>query len=109
MIRKKGKSIVTCDKCHRAINNIKPKHKKEGDIEYKYMTCRRCGAVYVISATDEALRQSIKHFTDLTAGKAGVEMTESEQKEAELLLQANVARSRELKEQYPIKLKPWER
>jgi hypothetical protein len=42
----------------------------------------------------------------MTDGKV---FTAEKSQEARLLLQANVARSRELKEQYPLELKAWER
>ena len=107
-IRKKGKPVVTCDKCGRIISNIKPKTRKQGEIEYYYLKCRRCGGVFVISATDEALRQDIKRFEEMTKKTEGRLSTEKETQEAQALLKANVARSREIKEQHPLKLRPWE-
>jgi len=37
------------------------------------------------------------------------EMPQEEMQKAQLILQTNVERSREIKEQYPLTLKPWER
>ena len=107
-MRKKGKPIIKCNKCHRIINKVKPKWKKVGDIEYYYLKCTHCKEVYTISATDTALRQSIKRFEKITA-KAQVQgrkPTEKELQEAQELLRANVARNREIKAQYPLEIKP---
>jgi hypothetical protein len=106
IFKKKGPAVITCNECGRIINKIKPRTKRTGDIEHKYFVCRRCGAVYVISVTDEALRQNVARFEKMTDGKV---FTPEKSQEARLLLQANVARSRELKEQYPLELKAWER
>jgi NAD-dependent SIR2 family protein deacetylase len=106
---KKGKPIVVCDKCGRMINNIKPKYKKVGEIEYRYMSCKRCGAVYVAYATDEALRQNIAKYEEYVNSFKDKPMAQEEMQKAQLLLKANVERSRELKEKYPLVLRPWER
>lgn len=37
------------------------------------------------------------------------EMPQEEMQKAQLILQTNVERSREIKEQHPLTLKPWER
>lgn len=102
-MRKKGKPIIKCDKCNRIINKAKPKWKKVGDIEYYYLKCTHCKAVYTISATDTALRQDIKRFGEMTA--QGRRLAEKELQEAQELLRANVARSREIKAQYPLGIK----
>ncbi len=95
-MRKKGKPVIECNKCRRILS-AKPKWKKSGDIEYYYLECVHCKAIYVISATDTALRQSIKHFKEMNIS------TEKESQEAKELLKANIERSREIKEQYPLK------
>lgn len=107
-MRKKSKPIIKCDKCNRIINKAKPKWKKVGDIEYYYLKCQRCKAVYIISATDTALRRDIKRFEEMTAKvqAQGRKPTEKEIQEAQELLQANVARNREIKAQYPLEIKP---
>lgn len=106
-MKKKGKPIIKCDKCSRIINKAKPKWKKVGDIEYYYMKCTHCKAVYTISATDTVLRQDIKRFKEMTAKAQahGRKPTEKEIQEAQELLQANVARSREIKAQFPLEVK----
>lgn len=106
-MRKKGKPIIKCDKCQRIINRAKPKWKKVGDIEYYYLKCWHCKAVYVVSATDTALRQDIKRFVKMQEWQrsAPEKQTEGQLQEAQELLRANVARNREIKEQYPLELK----
>lgn len=108
-LRKKGKPLIICDKCHKAINKVKPGYKKVGEIEYRYWRCKHCGAVYVISATDEALRQSIQKYQNFVDSFKDREMPQEEMQRAQLILQTNVERSREIKAQYPLMLKPWER
>lgn len=105
-IRKKGRPIVRCDKCHKIIERVKPEWKKVGDIEYYYLECprKRCKAVYTISATDTALRQDIKRFEEMTAKAQGRQQTEKEIQEAKELWRANVARNREIKAQYPLEI-----
>lgn len=102
-MRKKGKPIVKCNKCRRIIGKVKPKWKKVGDIEYNYLKCAHCKAIYTISATDTALRQDIKRYKEIIA-KARTQPTEKELQEAQELLRANVARSREIKAQYPLEM-----
>ena len=38
-----GKPQVVCNKCDRNMNQLRPKMKKVGDLEYTYIKCRRCG------------------------------------------------------------------
>ena len=93
-IKRKYKPTIVCDKCHKSIGKTKPSYKKVGEIEYRYWRCRHCSTVYVISATDAELRKKIQEYQEFVD---------------ELILQTNVERSREIKEQYPLTLKPWER
>ena len=93
-----GKPAVVCNKCHKTVN-IKPRYKTVGSIEYNYFTCKKCDETYVISATDEALRQSIERYRHL---KQKGQITEKEQQELTVLLQINLERSGELKEKYPF-------
>lgn len=103
-MRKKGRTVVKCDKCNKIIGKVKPKWKKVGDIEYYYLKCPRCKEVYTISATDTALRQDIKRFEEMTAKAQGRQPTEKEIQEAKELWRANVARNREIKAQYPLEI-----
>lgn len=104
-MKKKGKPVIKCNECGRIINNAKPKQKKTGDIEYLYLQCARCKEVYIISATDTELREDIKRFKETVMAARDRKLTEKEMKEAQELLQANVARNREIKEKFPLEIK----
>ncbi|MCX4326431.1 MAG: hypothetical protein OSJ45_03935 [Lachnospiraceae bacterium] len=101
----KRNPVIKCNKCHRLMGRAEPKWKKAGDIEYYYLQCPYCKTLYVISAADAALRQDIKRFKELTAKPQGRQPTKKEIQEARELLQANVARNREIKAQYPLEIK----
>lgn len=125
-VKVNGKPVV-CDKCGRNMNQLRPKTKKVGDLEYTYLKCRRCGAVFVSDVTDPPLREAIDGYLDL---KARIETAQNELKklrpdktvdrqiisEKEKALEAtirtaqkqkdmNVKRSRELRERYPLETK----
>ena len=104
-IKKKGKPIIKCNKCCRIINKAKPKWKKVSDIEYYYLKCPHCKAVYIISATDKALRHDIKQLEKMMAKTQGRQSTEKELEKIKELLNANIARNREIKEQYHLEFK----
>lgn len=104
-VAKKVKNVVKCDNCSQNIA-VNPRYKKEGELEYRYFTCRRCKSVYVISVTDESLRENIKRYEKII--EATIVSPEAAQ-EAQLMLENNVKRSRELKAQYPLELKAWEK
>ena len=118
-----GKPVV-CDKCGRNMNQLRPKKKKVGDLEYTYIKCRRCGAVFVSAVTDPPLRESIASYQALqiairnaeqelkklrvdkatpreiiTAKEKAVEMAI---RDARKTLDINIKRNRELRERYPL-------
>ncbi|MDE6616404.1 MAG: hypothetical protein K2K35_07535 [Lachnospiraceae bacterium] len=101
MFTRREKPVVVCNKCNKMVN-IKPRNKTVGNIEYSYFKCKRCGETYVISVTDENLRQSIERYKHLAEKKQKGHITEKEQQELTGLLQANLERSRGLKEKYPF-------
>lgn len=105
---KRIKQIVRCDKCDGNIK-INLRYKRVGDLEYRYFRCRRCGAVYIISVTDEDLRKEIKRYQEIIEKFQKTVIPPEISQEAQLIIQNNAKRSRELKEKYPLKLKPWER
>lgn len=105
---KKVKNVVKCDNCGRNIV-INPRYKKNGDLEYRYFTCRRCKTVYVISVTDGPLREEIKKYEKILEEKKDKNVPPETMQEAQLILKNNVQRSKELKIKYPLKLKVWER
>ena len=121
-----GKPVV-CDKCGRNMNQLRPKKKKVGDLEYTYIKCRRCGAVFVAAVTNPALRESIASYQALqtairnaeqelkklradkatpreiiTAKEKAVEMAI---RDARKTLDMNIKRNRELRERYPLNTK----
>lgn len=121
-----GKPVV-CDKCGRNMNQLRPKKKKVGDLEYTYIKCRRCGAVFVAAVTDPPLRESIASYQALqtairnaeqelkklradkatpreviTAKEKAVEMAI---RDARKTLDINIKRNRELRERYPLETK----
>jgi len=93
----KRKAITQCDKCRKNIR-VRIKDKSIGELQYRYFSCWACGAVYVISVTDEALRQEIKAYQEL------VKMQKGSDKLAKEVLKRNVDRSRELQKKYPLVL-----
>ena len=105
---KKVKSVVKCNDCGRNIV-MNPRYKKVGELEYRYFTCRRCKAVYVISVTDESLRADIRRYEKIIEATQSKIVSPEAAQEAQLLLKNNVQRSRELKAKYPLELKAWER
>ena len=103
-IKRKYKPTIVCDKCHKSIGKTKPSYKKVGEIEYRYWRCRHCSTVYVISATDAELRKKIQEYQEFVDEYKDKEMPQEEMQKAQLILQTNVERSREIKEQYPLKM-----
>ena len=118
-----GKPVV-CDKCGRNMNQLRPKKKKIGDLEYTYIKCRRCGAVFVAAVTNPPLRKSIASYQALqtairnaeqelkklradkatpreiiTAKEKAVEMAI---RDARKTLDMNIKRNRKLRERYPL-------
>ena len=75
------------------------------DIRRFFACFARSCIFHTISATDTALRQDIKRFEEMTEKAQGRKPTEKEIQEAQELLQANVARNREIKAQYPLEIK----
>ncbi|MCM1217535.1 MAG: hypothetical protein NC331_13980 [Lachnospiraceae bacterium] len=107
-VQGKARQVAKCDGCSRNIK-ITPRYKRVGDLEYRYFSCRRCGAVYIVSVTDETLRQEVKRYQGIMERFQTAAIPPEISQEAQLVLKNNVQRSRELKEKYPLELKPWER
>lgn len=115
---------ITCDGCGRNINQPRPKTKKIGDLAYIYLKCRRCGAVYVSSVTDPALRRKVEEYVEASRTiserqlelnrlrknkpndkeliKAKEKALEQLIRDAERLHRDNVKRSNELKAKHPL-------
>lgn len=122
-----GKPQVVCNKCGRNMNQLRPKMKKVGDLEYTYIKCRRCGAVFVAAVTDPPLREAIANLRALTASietartelkklradkTVAREIVTAKEKAIEAAIRdaqkhkdMNVKRSRELRERYPLNTK----
>ena len=56
---------IKCDKCASVTESVIPESVTDGDIEHYFFRCQSCGAVYPISATDTALRESIANFREM--------------------------------------------
>ena len=97
------KKVVKCNNCGRNIT-VKTRTKRQGDIEYKFFACRRCGAVYMISATDGKLREDIERYTKLVQEvESAPEVNEEKTRQAAALLRANIERSRQIQEEHPYR------
>lgn len=115
---------IVCDGCGRNINQPKPKTKKIGDLAYIYLKCRRCGAIYVSSVTDPALRRKVEEYSEAATTisarqlelnrlrktkpnekdviRAKEKALEKLIRDAERLHRGNVKRSNELKAKHPL-------
>ena len=84
---------VRCDACGCAFT---PEFlmQRENEIEYTFFRCTYCGKAYMVSITDEKLRQDIAKYVAIT--KKG-KLTAEEMREAIELLRANKERGKELK------------
>ena len=87
---------VRCDACGCAFT---PEFlmQRENEIEYTFFCCAYCGKSYMVSITDEKLRQNIAKYVAIT--KKG-RLTSEETREAIELLKANKERTKLLKHQY---------
>ena len=87
---------VRCDTCGCAFT---PEFltQREEEIEYTFFRCAYCGKAYMVSITDEKLRQDIAKYVAIT--KKG-RLTSEETQEAIELLRANKERAKLLKHQY---------
>ena len=74
-----------------------------------YFRGKQRRTAYVKTTTDATLRQKIQEYQEFVDSYKDKEMPQEEMQKAQLILQTNVERSREIKEQYPLTLKPWER
>lgn len=88
---------IICDKCQKRIK-IQLKRKQEGDLEYRYFTCKHCNTSYVVSATDPPLRREMQRYDNL------VKQANALAQQAQELLQVNVKRCREIMDQHSLKL-----
>lgn len=87
---------VRCDACGCAFT---PEFitQRDGDIDYTFFRCAYCGKAYMVSITDEKLRQDIARYMAIT--KKG-RLTAEETREAIELLRANKERVNLLRHQH---------
>ncbi len=94
-------SNVRCDACGCAFVP-KAEAKEHEGIEWTFFRCPYCGKRYLVAVTDEALRQSIRQYTQLAGMNKVKRLPERTQRRLQKLKTKNVQRSRELREQYPL-------
>ena len=94
--RKNPFQFIRCDACGCAFT---PKllTQQDGEIEYTFFRCYYCGKAYMISLTDEKLRQDIAKYVAII-GKGN--LNDEERQEAIELLRANKERAQLLKYQH---------
>ena len=94
---------VSCDVCAGVFTPDIVKERK-ADLEYQYFCCPYCNNPYLISVTDEELRDGIRKY--LAVGKR-IRKEGSRRElvdESSKLLHQNVRRSRELLSMYPMEV-----
>ena len=92
-------AAVKCDACGCA---FVPEllTQREGEIEYTFFRCDYCGKAFMVSVTDEALRESIEQYRALARWNMMKRLPERTQRRMQKLKEENVRRARELRWQY---------
>lgn len=93
---------VRCDACRCAFNP-EPEIQVKDEIEWTFFRCPYCGKRHLVAVTDAALRKSIQGYTQLARMNKVKRLPERTQKRLQKMKEKNVQRSRELREQYPLK------
>ena len=93
---KSSSKCVKCDYCGCA---FEPEilTQRDEDIDYTFFRCDYCGKAYMVSITDEKLRQDIAKYVAITENGR---LTAKETQEAIELLRTNKERTKLLKRQY---------
>ena len=92
---------VKCNNCgSRVVPSIESK--TEGKLEYNYFTCPFCGTKYLVSVTDDALRENVNKYLRLAMRNRESRLSERAQKRLQELKASNLKRARELREQHPL-------
>ena len=73
---------------------------RDGEIEYTFFRCVWCGKAYMVSVTDEKLRQSIEAYQRLVEQNRIRRLPEDEQIRMQQLKAENAAKCRELRGLY---------
>ena len=91
---------IVCDQCKNTLS-ASPALIRDGEMEFTFLRCESCGAVYLLSVTDEALRTDILRYARRRKTIAAGHVSARFIRNAEALKQRNIERTRELMAQYP--------
>ena len=91
--------MIKCDRCECA---FVPRFlsKREGVLEYTFFRCEYCGKAYMVSVTDETLRNSIAEYRKLAERNAAHRLTVHEQLLMQELKKKNVLLEKVLRKAY---------
>ena len=92
-IKSTGK--IRCAGCGCAFEP-EPVTQTEGDIEYTFFRCGFCGKAYMVSVTDQMLRDGIAEYMKLAQANRAERLPEPEQFRMQKLKAENLKRAREL-------------
>ena len=91
---------IVCDSCKNTVG-LSPALIRDGEMEYTFLRCGSCGAVYPLSVTDAALRSDISRYAKwrkmIADGNVSVRFIRITAE----LKRKNMERERELAEEYP--------
>ena len=90
-----------CESCECAFVP-KVETERDGEIESVFFRCPYCGERYLIAVTDEELRRHVGEYVQLFEINKAKRLPERTQRRLQKLKEKNVARSRELREMYPL-------
>lgn len=88
-----------CEKCGEMCD-FEPHVRQEDDLEIYSLVCPHCGAEYIGSVSDTALRRDVEKYRRMAHVIATMKVTERYIRDAERLHAHNVQRSRSLREKY---------
>ena len=92
---------VRCDSCGCGFEPV-VEEKWEGEIQSVFFRCPFCRKPYLISVTDEALRNSVQMYKSIFVRSRKKRMPEHILEEMEKRKQENLRRCEELKVLYPM-------
>ena len=90
---------VRCDACGCAFEP-KAQSQMEDGIEYTFFRCDFCGKAYMVSVTDEKLRESIAEYVRLAEQNKAVRLSEPEQFRMQKLKTETAERAKALRRMY---------
>lgn len=74
-----------------------PLTERDGEIKYTFFRCDFCGKAYMVSMTDEELRESIAEYVRLAEQNRADRLSEPEQFRMQRIKAENVARAEALR------------